>query len=361
MRVPLGVIKSVLSYPELKEHLESQPEDRYQVIKSIDEIHGSFNRSMGQVAKKFLEKTFLKLYNSIDLELPDNFDLKQLKKKYHLVLVPNHQSHADYLALAYLFYHRFNEPLYIAAGVNLNIFPIGSMFRNMGAFFIRRSFSENLAYKLSFKAYIYYLIKDQKIIKFFFEGGRSRTGKLLSPRYGLFSTILQTHESLKTNKPLMFIPVAIAHEHLPEERAHVRELEGGQKVKESSAQLLKIFSVMKQNFGSINVSFQEGIIVDDHSNIKDLTQKIAFDCFRSIGKGMPVTPSSLLALILLDEASGALSWVQIKERSISILNYCSKAGIKISSSLDKGEAARSLKRALRNFIKNKKIQVLNQE
>ena len=101
-------------------------------------------------------------------------------KNHNIIFVPNHQSHADYLALNYAFHKDYTDiPVHIAGGINLNIFPIGTMFRKSGCFFIRRSFTNDLNYKNTFEAYLYYLLKQGFPIEFFFEGGRSRTGKLL--------------------------------------------------------------------------------------------------------------------------------------------------------------------------------------
>ena len=88
-----------------------------------------------KLTAKVLDRTFLKLYNGINLANPDNLDIKKLQKSYHIILVPNHQSHADYIALQYLLHKNGKIPVYVAGGINMNIFPIGDLFRRCGAFF----------------------------------------------------------------------------------------------------------------------------------------------------------------------------------------------------------------------------------
>ena len=352
--------REILAYPKVRELVDQDPKLQDEVLKNLEEIKGNFNPKLIKASIKLLDSTLAKLYDSFSLSLPKGFSFEQALKNHHVILVPNHQSHADYIALTYMLYKKFEVPIFIAAGINLNIFPIGKFFSNSGAFFIRRSFGDDKVYKYSFESYIHYLLGQKGAIEFFFEGGRSRTGKLKSPRFGLFTMILEAyhHRKLegKTDKPLMFVPVTIAHEIVPEDKAHAKELKGKKKVKEKTTQLFKIFTLASKRLGSIHVKLQPGIIVDDYSDLKSKTQELAFECFRSVGRGMPVTPSSLLAMVMLDDSSGALNWLTIKERAFELLDYCNHFSIPLSGSLEKGNSPQSLKRALKTFISNKKVE-----
>lgn len=356
------VNKIVLSYEKVRKHLESSPGDKDKILKMVDEIKGDYRFGLVNSASKFLDKTFMRLYDGVNLDLPEGFDIKELQKKYHLILVPNHQSHADYVALQYILYKWFKMPVYIAAGINLNIFPIGSLFKRCGAFFIRRKFDDEL-YKLAFQGYIYYLLKSDKVVEFFFEGGRTRNGKLLAPRYGLFSMLLDAHTKFGDDpKPLMFIPVSIAHEMIPEESAHAKELSGAKKEKEKATQLFKLLKLAKRKLGTVHVRFSPGIVVDTYSEeLKDKTQSLAFECFRAVGRGMPVTPTSLLALVMLDDPQGALTWKQIEERSADVIDYCKHMGIPFTKSLRKESLSQSIKIAMDMFINNKKVELIKRE
>ena len=138
----------VCSYEKVRIHLDEHPEDKKKIIKFIDEIKGNFNVKMIKSMQKFLDKTFIRLYDGFNLETPEGFDLAKTLKTHHVILCPNHQSHADYLAMSYILYKDFQLPIYIAAGINLNIFPIGPIFKKCGAFFIRRRFDDE-RYKLA--------------------------------------------------------------------------------------------------------------------------------------------------------------------------------------------------------------------
>lgn len=351
-----------LLYPKLSARLNEKPEERERVRKLFQEIHGEFSPTLVKSAMKFLEATFLKLYDGVNLEIPRGMDFRDLKEKYHLILVPNHQSHADYIALTYCIYKNFEVPVRVAAGINLNVFPLGQFFGRGGAFFIRRSFTSDYLYKLTFEAYVYWLLQTNQIVEFFFEGGRTRTGKLLPPKFGLFQMLLEGHSQIKDAKPLMFIPVSLAHEHIPEEKAHARELGGGKKVPEKGTQLFKLFKLFNKRLGTIHIHFGEGIVVNElKGNLKEETQNLAFTCFRAVGKNMPVTPSSLLALIMLDEPSGALTWKQIEERAKDVIDFCLNQKIPLTPSLSLENYQDSIRCALDMFIGNKKVEILKRE
>ncbi|MFP5385239.1 MAG: 1-acyl-sn-glycerol-3-phosphate acyltransferase [Bacteriovoracia bacterium] len=351
----------VLTYPKLSERLREKPEDAQKVKKLFKEIHGEFSPTLVKTAATFIDATFLKLYDGVNIELPPGMDFHALKEKNHIVLVPNHQSHADYIALQYSLFKKFGVPVRVAAGINLNVFPLGQFFGKAGAFFIRRSFTSDHLYKLTFEGYIYYLLKTGQVVEFFFEGGRTRTGKLLKPKYGLFQMLLEAHSHLK-EKPLMFVPVSLAHEHIPEEKAHARELGGGKKVPEKGTQLFKLVKLFNKRLGTIHIHFGKPIIMDGYKgDLKEATQNLAFENFKAVGRGMPITPSSLLALIMLDEPSGALTWKQIEERAIDVIEYCRAMKIPMTPSLSCENFRDSIRSALDMFIGNKKIEVLKRE
>lgn len=352
----------ILSYPKLEDFLMENPQHKDAVIKNIDEISGNFNPNLVKSAIRLIDATFGKLYDGVNLEVPQGFDLETLARDNHIILVPNHQSHADYIALTYALFGVYEVPIYIAGGINLNIFPIGAFFRNSGAFFIRRKFHDDPVYKHTFEAYIYYLLKTGKVVEFFFEGGRSRTGKLLKPRFGLFQMLLETHSRLENSKPLMFLPVALAHEYIPEEKAHAKELSGAKKAPEKTSQLLKVFKLFNKKLGTIHVRISRPIVIDKvEGDIKALTQQIAFDCFNSVADAMPITPTSLLSLILLDEPSGAITWENIHSRAKEIITYANACGAPVTPSLKGDEFTQSLKKALDLYVTNSKVKLIRRE
>ncbi len=357
----------VLSYPKLNERIESRENpksERAKAIKNLDEMRADFSEAYIKTLEKLLDASLPKLYDGINFET-HGVDFAQLCKDSCVVVVPNHQSHADYLAINYVVYKKFRFPLYVAGGNNLNIFPLGTLFRKSGCFFIRRSFANDATYKLTMEAYLYYLLKEGKPVEFFFEGGRTRTGKLLSPRFGLYHMLLNAHSALikaGDERPLTFVPVSIAHEYVPEQKSLVKEMGGGKKKKESTGQLLGLLKLFAYQFGSVHINLGKPInapgLKEREADLKEATHKTAFKCFREVGNNMVVTPTSLLALVLLDEPSGALIWNDILSKARAVIDYCEKFEVPYVDSLKSRKFEKTLERAVDILIGNKKIDVM---
>ena len=80
----------------------------------------------------------------------------------------------------------------VVAGDNLNLPVVGSFLQHAGAMWIRRSFGNDALYTTLVQSYIDTLLQNGFNMECFIEGGRSRTGKLLSPKFGILSFILDS-------------------------------------------------------------------------------------------------------------------------------------------------------------------------
>jgi len=117
--------------------------------------------------------------------------LYNLKKETQIsqvqyVYVPSHRSYLDFILLSYILFSYDMALPNIAAGMDFyNMRIVGELLRKTGAFYIRRSFSNDLLYKQIFRAYINAIIShSDRAIEFFIEGTRSRSQKSTMPKYG---------------------------------------------------------------------------------------------------------------------------------------------------------------------------------
>ncbi|OUR97882.1 hypothetical protein A9Q84_06710 [Halobacteriovorax marinus] len=356
--------KIVLSYPKLKERIDGREDskaEKEKALKILKEIRAEFSKPYIKTFQKLLDSTLPKLYDGVNFN-ENGVDFKNLVKENSVVLVPNHQSHADYVAINYMVFKKYGFPLYVAGGNNLNIFPIGKLFRKSGCFFIRRSFAHDVLYKTTLEAYLFYLLMNQKPIEFFFEGGRSRTGKLLPPKYGLYQMLFEAHSHLpkEKKKDLVFVPVSIVHEYVPEQKTLAKELHGAKKSKESTGQLFGLVKLFSYQFGSVHINLGTPVKGEKTSEetLKEDVQNLAFECFRNVGANMHVTPSSVISLILLDEPAGALEWSDILSKGKQIIEFCETYNIPYTDSMKVGKLEDSLGRALDIMIGNKRIEVI---
>src|SRR5260370_7692435 len=171
-----------------------------------------------------------------------------------VVFCPSHKSHIDYLVMSFVLWKRgYSMPL-VAAGANLSFFPLGPFFRRGGAFFLRRSFKGDVVYTAVFKAYLKKLVREGVHQEFFPEGGRSRTGKLLTPKLGMLTWEVEAVlEGARDD--LNFVPVSIAYEKVPESKSYSRELAGPAKRPEDLKPLLSVWKVLRSRFARITLPF----------------------------------------------------------------------------------------------------------
>ena len=227
------------------------------------EISGDYRESMISVGERTLRWLFARLYKSIEVQNTDV--LRQVAEDGHeIIYVPCHRSHMDYLLLTYVIHHQGLVTPRIAAGINLNFWPAGPIFRKAGAFFIRRSFGGNRLYSAVFREYLGLLFERGYSVKYYTEGGRSRTGRLLSPKTGMLAMTIQS--LLRgIDRPLTLVPVYIGYEHVMEVGTYHKELSGSKKKNESVMGVLKAIKKLR-NYGKGFVNFGEPIHLNQYLN-----------------------------------------------------------------------------------------------
>jgi glycerol-3-phosphate O-acyltransferase len=168
----------------------------------------------------------------------------------------------DYLLLSYVIYRKGFAVPHVAAGINLDMPLIGRFMRKCGAFFLRRSFKGDALYAVVFTKYLGFMMARGHPLEYFIEGGRSRTGRLLSPRTGMLSMTVRSYLR-DPKRPVFFMPVYFGYERIVEGRTYIGELSGKPKRKESVFVLLKsIVSVLRSQFGTVHVNFGNPISLD---------------------------------------------------------------------------------------------------
>ncbi|USH02554.1 glycerol-3-phosphate 1-O-acyltransferase PlsB [Grimontia kaedaensis] len=238
---------------------------RKEAIDMMEEIAADFSPSLIRYGDRILTWLWNKLYQGLNINNSER--VRKLAQDGHeIVYVPCHRSHMDYLLLSYVLYKEGLVPPHIAAGVNLNFFPAGPIFRRGGAFFLRRTFKGNRLYSTVFREYLAELFAKGYSVEYFSEGGRSRTGRLLPAKTGMLAMTIQAMlRGLK--RPVTLVPVYIGYEHVMEVSTYAKELQGKRKEKESFGQVLGILRKLR-NYGKGYVNFGEPIPVNHFLNEK---------------------------------------------------------------------------------------------
>jgi glycerol-3-phosphate O-acyltransferase len=232
---------------------------RAQAERMFREIAANMNSTFLAVLDFLVGAITRRLFVSIEVSGIEK--VTDYAKRNPLVLVPSHRSYFDFIIISLLFYGRHILPPHIAARDNMAFGPFGFIWRRAGAFFMRRSFDDDL-YKAVFRTYVSHLIKEGFTQEFFIEGGRSRTGKTLAPRLGMLSWDVEAFLT-SGRRDLFFVPIAITYERLVEEGSMVGELEGQEKRPESMLALVRARKFLQRRFGSVFVNFGEPISLAD--------------------------------------------------------------------------------------------------
>lgn len=283
----------------------------------FNEIAADYNTSYIEVFDYLLDWLLKRLFDDIEANREEISRIRDWARRGPLIYVPSHKSHMDYLILNHILYkHHMHTPR-IAAGQNLTFWPMGPIFRRLGAFFIRRSFRFRGAklYSEVFTRYIKVLIQEGYPIEFFIEGGRSRNGKLVLPKTGFLSILIQAYREGHCND-LVFVPASIVYDRIMEEKSYIQEIEGQEKKKETFMGMLKARRLLKRRYGKAYIRFSEPISLKDYlestdNGKSDISRKLAFHLVKAINDVTTITPLNLTATsILTNHRKGFyLSWV----------------------------------------------------
>ena len=234
---------------------------RQDALKYINEIAADYREGLVRFGDRLLTRIWNKIYNGIGVAHSDR--IRELARNGHeIIYVPCHRSHMDYLLLTYVIYHEGMVTPHIAAGINLNFWPVGKIFRRGGAFFLRRSFAGNKLYTAVFREYLELLFNKGYSVKYYPEGGRSRTGRLIPPKTGMLAMTMQALVK-GVNRPVSIVPVYIGYENVMEVKSYLNELKGSSKKKESTWQVFSAIRKLK-NYGYGYVNFGEPIQLNQY-------------------------------------------------------------------------------------------------
>ena len=372
-KTPDRVRAEIMRTPKLRSTIDDlageRVEDRYVVTRqALDMLKGL--QATPDIAavrglEALLDRVFNRIYAGIEYDKNDMARLRQAARDCALVLLPSHKSHIDYLILSYIF-NQENLPLpLIAAGDNLSFFPLGAIFRRSGAFFIRRSFKGDRLYAAVVDAYVRRVIRDGFPIEIFLEGGRSRTGKLLAPKFGLLNMMVDAALAVPQRRTL-FVPVSIGYERVVESGSYERELSGGEKEREDAAKLLKSTGVLRHRYGRINMQVGQLLSLEElllelgldqmrltPAKRRALVMRLGNRVMDEINRVAAVTPGALTALALLSHPRRGVPHADLVTRSSRLLGVlrsmqarCSPTTVTSSGTL----RPESIREAIQMFI-----------
>lgn len=346
----------ILERPLMKKELKAFSEENHLSMEEVErkaehylkEIASTPKHRVQMLIARFLDFLFFRVFNGVEVDEASVLRVKEAarqSKDAPLILVPSHKSHVDYLVISWVFLRHDFVPPIIAAGANLSFFPLGTILRNGGAFFLRRSFVGLDLYKLVFKQYVWKLVHEGYPFEFFIEGGRTRTGKLITPKMGILSMLL---EGLNRGeyKDMQFVPVNLSYERVVETASYRKELTGGEKESESIKGVFEARKVLRSRYGRIYVHFESPVRLSDYLKRRGLssfpsseqafrieTERLAFHLMHRIQEATVIAPSSLVGFIALSHERPALSAAKLKRLIGFIVKLSEVRGARLSDSI----------------------------
>jgi glycerol-3-phosphate O-acyltransferase len=258
------VLASPLVADAISRERRASPRTREQKIKArarsyVEEIAADYSYPVVRTLDRAFHWLWNRLYDGLDVRHLDS--VSGIASGTELVYVPCHRSHIDYMLLAYVIYRSGLAPPHIAAGVNLDLPLVGTILRRGGAFYIRRTFRGNALYAAVFRSYFQTILARGFPVKYFIEGTRSRTGRLLAPKLGLLTMTIESYLRDR-GRPIVFVPVYFGYEKLIEGPTFIGELQGQRKRQETLSGFLRSLTALRQRFGRVQVSFSRPIALD---------------------------------------------------------------------------------------------------
>lgn len=247
------------------------------------------------------------------------------------VFVMNHRSNMDYVLVTYL--ASKTSTLSYAVGEWARVWPLSSLIRMWGAYFIRRR-SGGALYRKVLSRYVQMATLGGDTQAFYPEGGLSLTGRLQPPKVGLLSYLVDGFD-LNGERDIVFVPVAINYDRVLEDRvlmaAHARgDRRFGARISVVVASILRKFWQRLRGhdtrFGTAAVAFGDPVSLRAYGAVENVDD-LSAELMTRIEAVMPVLGVPLVATALLEngplnvmelEAEVALLLAQIPEQSIAV-------------------------------------------
>jgi glycerol-3-phosphate O-acyltransferase len=272
---------------------------QHEVKRYAREIVPAFNAYVYFRVGYWLAKKAARFVYRVRVAAADQRGLSSIDKDSTVVFVMNHRSNMDYILISYLAAEQVT--LSYAVGEWARVFPLESLIRAMGAFFVRRG-SQNPLYRKVLARYVYMATQSGVCQAVFLEGGLSRDGKLGQPRLGFLDYMLR-HYDPQSERNITFIPVGINYDRVLEDSNLLRwDDKSSRKGKWGNIKLAlhflrtNLFTSSRNRwhrFGYASVNFGIPVSMREYATERQLN-------FRHLGKEQRIEEVEKLAHHLMD-------------------------------------------------------------
>ena len=332
------------------------------------EIIPAFNAYIYFRIGYWLAKKLARLVYRVRVGFYDNDKISQSDATARVVFVMNHRSNMDYVLVSFLVAEK--TTLSYAVGEWARIWPLQTLIKAMGAFFVRRN-SGNELYRKVLERYVNMSTRAGVCQAVFLEGGLSKDGALRDPRLGFLDYMLRDYHP-HNDRDIVFVPVGINYDRVIEDRSLVRRLDKAAKkrsiwfvLKTTLAFIFKNAMLSRKNrwrrFGYASVNFGEPVSakefceannVDFSALAKDdrfeQVESLANSIMNNIEQVIPVVPIALMSEVLINNKDEWKSELELKTMCSDRIDQLRVSGAPIDISSSALESV--LRAAMDNLI-----------
>jgi len=268
--------------------------------------------------------------------------LRALDRDHALIFLISHRSYLDQFSFPPRLTRGGISPTFGLAGANLNFFPLGTLARRNGFIPVRRATGDIPVYRLALRALVGQMVATGRNLVWSIEGGRTRTGKLRPPRYGLLRYVTDAVDSVQSERTLA-VPVSILFDQLPlhEVNLMTEESRGLPKKPENARWLLSYARGLRHRLGRIYINFgstvplyeRMGELRAEGLSDRQVVERIALEICHRLNQATPVTATAAVCVAMLGE-DRALTLDEVCATVAPLAHYLSARGWPVAGGAD---------------------------
>jgi glycerol-3-phosphate O-acyltransferase len=340
--------------PEVVEAAEEYAESEQMPHQVAMDIVGRYSREIVPAFNAYiyfrfgywLSRKIARTLYRVRLGASDEEGLAEIAPDSTVVFVMNHRSNMDYVLVSYLAAEK--TALSYAVGEWARIWPLETLLRSMGAYFVRRR-SRDALYRKVLQRYVETATQQGVTQAVFPEGGLSRDGRLQNPKLGLLDYMLRSFDPAGA-RDMVFVPVGINYDRVLEDRTLLLDVEPGAERRRGWAAVGTTIGFLSRNFwlmlrgrwyrfGYACVNFGTPISARQYLSERDLDlrrlnrssrfekiEDLAAAIMREVGRVVPVLPVSLVARVLSHQSERPFSELELKVEVQSLIQRLEHRG-----------------------------------
>ena len=297
-----------------------------------------------------LARNLARLLYRVRLGYSDEEGLTSIAPRATIVFWINHRSNMDYVLVGYLAAEK--AAISYAVGEWARVWPLQTLVRSMGAYFVRRN-SRDALYRAVLGRYVAMATSAGVTQAAFPEGGLSRDGKLREPKLGLLDYMVRGFDS-SGERDIAFIPVGINYDRTLEDRTLLSTLDPDRERPGLASALARTLRFVLRNlgqmaanrwhrFGYACVNFGSPVSLKawihkrgagdfrglDPETRRSRVEELGRELLARVADIIPVVPVSLVATAFVREPSRSWSELEIKAETVRLSSELEARGAHI--------------------------------